>query len=134
MLKAQQLPIPPSEPFGESVLLNLPYFFAGDKAFLLLQNFMTLYPGGNSAREKLIFNYPLSRARRIVENAFGILASRFRCFHLPLKLETKHVTAVVIHTFFRCEVGFQYMEIASEIQSRNNQAKQLTSMRRVGRW
>ena len=94
---------------------------------------MRPYNSGNLTREKIIFNYRLSRARRIVKNAFGILASRFRCFHRLLMLTTKHVAAVVIHNFLRREVGSQYTEIASEIRSCNNQATQLTSMRRVGR-
>ena len=104
MLKAQQLPISPPEPLVGSVLPNLSYVFEGDEAFPLLQNLMRLYPGGNLTREKLIFNYRLSRARRIVKNAFGILVSRCRCFHRPFMLTTKYVTtvvevAVVIHNF-----------------------------------
>ena len=47
-------------------------------------------------------------------------------------LTTKHVAAVVIHNFSRREVGSQYTEIASKIQSCNNQTTQLTSMRRIG--
>ena len=68
-----------------------------------------------------------------MKNAFGILAFNFRCFHRPLMLTTKHVAAEVLHNFLRREVGSQYTEIASEIQSCNNQATQLTSMRRFGR-
>ena len=68
-----------------------------------------------------------------MKNAFGILAFRLCCFHRPLMLTTKHVAAVVLHNFLRREVGSQYTEITSEIQSCNNQATQLTSMRRVGR-
>ena len=94
---------------------------------------MRPYNSGNLTREKISFNYRLSRARRRVKNAFGILAFRFRCFHRPLMLTAKHVAAVVLHNFLRREVGSQYTEIASEIQSCNNQATQLTSMRRVGR-
>ena len=138
MLKVQQCPIPPSQPLGGSVSPNLPYVFAVDEAFSLLQNLMRPYPSGNLMCEKIIFNYTVSRARCIVKNAFRILVSCFHCFHCPLILTTKHVTAVVkaaivIHNFLRRKVGSQYMEIASEIQSCSNQATQLMLMQRVDR-
>ncbi|XP_057662254.1 uncharacterized protein LOC130897430 [Diorhabda carinulata] len=58
----------------------------GDNAFSLRTNFMKLYIKiGLSVAEK-IFNYRLSRARRIVENAFCILEWRFRIFSRPIDL------------------------------------------------
>lgn len=46
--------------------------------------------------KKKILNYRVSRARRIVENAFGILASRFRIFHTKINIEPIRVESVVM--------------------------------------
>lgn len=42
-----------------------------------------------------IFNYRLSRARRIVENAFGIMAMRFRIYRSPIYLCPEKVDKIV---------------------------------------
>lgn len=54
---------------------------------------MKPYPRNQSllVRSKSIFNYRLSRARRIVENAFGILTHRFRIFCTPIHLNVETV-------------------------------------------
>ena len=58
-----------------------------------------------STKEK-VFNYRLSRARRVVKNAFGILASRFRILLRPtdLKVDTIELlvkAACAIHNWLR---------------------------------
>lgn len=46
--------------------------------------------------EERIYNYRVSRARRVVENAFGILASKFRIFEKPITLKLETVDKVVL--------------------------------------
>ncbi len=56
--------------------INIPYFMAGDNAFALKNWMMTPYGHTHQVTPERIFSYRLSRARRIVECAFGILVSR----------------------------------------------------------
>ena len=69
----------------------LPYVFVGDDAFGLKRHMMKPYPFANLSVDKHIFNYTLSRARRVIENTFGIAASRFRAFHRPIKASVNKV-------------------------------------------
>lgn len=55
-------------------------------AFILKTYPMRPYPGHNLAKEKRIFNYLMSWIRMVVENAFGILASRWRVFYQRINL------------------------------------------------
>ena len=54
-------------------------FLIGDEAFPLSDNLMKVYPGQhpNGSKER-IFNYRICRARRVVENVFGLASSVFR--------------------------------------------------------
>ena len=61
-----------------------PYVFIGDDAFPMKPCLLKPYPGQNLSIKERVFNYRLSRARRIVENAFGIATSRFRIFRRPI--------------------------------------------------
>uniref|UniRef100_A0A8C5AZ13 DDE Tnp4 domain-containing protein n=1 Tax=Gadus morhua TaxID=8049 RepID=A0A8C5AZ13_GADMO len=58
----------------------LPHVFVGDEAFPLMTHLLRPFPGQHHTLEKRVFNYRLSRARLVVECAFGILASRLRMY------------------------------------------------------
>ena len=78
---------PPPEPLPNfEDLGSLPYVVIGNEVFPLLKNLFRPYPGRENALNKKVFNYRLSRGRRIVENGFGILAARWRVFHTKIMI------------------------------------------------
>lgn len=86
--------------------LQVPYVIIADDAFPLKRNLLKPYPGKQVPKERRIFNYRLSRARRVSDNAFGILAARFRIFHSQIILEPEKVKMIVLascalHNFLR---------------------------------
>ena len=74
----------------------LPYVCTGDDAFPLTAYLMKAYPQKNLSLAKRIFNYRLSRMKRISENAFGILANHWRVFRNPFLLEPEKVKATTL--------------------------------------
>ena len=57
-------------------LERVPYSLIGDDAFPLRPWLMKPFPQRQMTTEERIYNYRLCRARRVVENAFGIMANR----------------------------------------------------------
>lgn len=74
----------------------MPCFFVGDEAFPLSTRLMRPYPGKELSVSQRVFNYRLSRARRCIENAFGIMSARWRIFRRPIAAEPKHVENIVL--------------------------------------
>ena len=119
------IPQPSKLPQSERML---PYVFIGDDAFGLKNHLMKAYPFLHLSLAEGVFNYRSSRARRVIENAFGFAASRFRILHRPMI--AKPTTAisitkaiVALHNFLMslnpndnyCPPGFVDQDNSSEI-------------------
>jgi len=62
---------------------------------------MRPYPGSQSKgdNEKSIFNYRLSRARKVVENAFGVLSQKFQIYQRTLQSLPGNTDNILFATF-----------------------------------
>jgi hypothetical protein len=74
--------------------ITLPHVFVDDEAYRLTTYLMKPYCRRTLDKSQAIFNYRLSRARRVVERAFGICASKWRI--LDKAIETEVDTGVEI--------------------------------------
>ena len=75
---------------------NTPYFILGDDAFALRTWMMKPFPARNLTHDERIYNYRISRGRRVVENAFGILGNRFQCLLGTMQREPDNVVSLVM--------------------------------------
>jgi hypothetical protein len=81
-----------------------PYVLVGDEVFQLQQNLMKPYPREVLGIHERVFKDRLSRARRIIENTFGIATERFRIFRRPTHARVELVVnvtkaVVVLHNY-----------------------------------
>jgi hypothetical protein len=106
-LEANSLNLPQPKPLVSGSTKCIPYFIVGDEAFALTEYMMKPYPGLNPKGSKeRIYNYRISRARRIVENVFGVVSSSFRVLRKavllePEKAELMVMTIACLHNFLR---------------------------------
>ncbi|KAG1657412.1 Protein ALP1-like [Nymphon striatum] len=104
------LPPPCRVPGSEK---DFPFVFVGDEAFPLKENLLRPYPGRSLNHDRQIYNYRLSRARRVIENAFGFLASRWRIYRQSINGDFNTVVGIIkstvcLHNFLMSRTNQQY--------------------------
>lgn len=84
-----------------------PHIFVADDAFPLTEHICKPYSTDLiTGSVKRVFNYRLSRARRVVENAFRLLSTVFRVFRSTMNVHVQMVQQVTLasdslHNFLR---------------------------------
>ena len=91
-----------------------PYVFVADEAFSLNPYLLHPYAGKYLPEPLQMFNYRLSRARRVIENTFGIMAANFKVFRRPIIAHPDKVTKIT-----KPSVS-QYNQWRLEIRGRTN--------------
>ena len=103
---------PPRELPGTKV--QSPCVIVDDGAFPLTEHLQRPYWRRNMEEREMIFNYRLSRARPVSENAFGVMSNRFRCLLGNMQLDLDVATDVVLsccvlHNFLHRQCGKGYI-------------------------
>ena len=117
-IQDETVKLPPPEPLPNDNE-DTPYFFIGDDALPLCQHMLKPFSTWYLDNEQLVFNYRLSRARRIVKNLFGILGSRFRCLLQTLEVTPEKAVSITkacltLHNLFRDRYGVNNIGVDEE--------------------
>lgn len=94
-LEENTLNLPPPKPLPNEDK-PVPYVVVADDAFPIKPYLMKPYAFRNMDVTRRVFNYRLSRARRIIENVFGICAARFRILRKPIEVQPERATNIVL--------------------------------------
>ena len=92
-LEEKVLNIPQPRPL-RGTSKTFPFVFVGDEAFPLKEYLIKPYARSSIGPKEQVANYRISRARRQVENVFGICASRFRIFRRPIVGNVETVVSI----------------------------------------
>lgn len=107
----------------------VPHVLVGDEGFGLHTFLMRPFPktAANNDPHKKKFNRRLSRARRVVENGFGILVQKWRIFHRPIETDVDTAVSIVqacccLHNYIiinnNCDVAAEVEEQTGNEQPR----------------
>lgn len=107
------LNIPSAEPLP-GTNIEMPYMFVADETFPLCTDLMNPYPSRHLTHDQRIYNYRLSRAKRVIENAFGILSNRWRVFlstiHLdPVAISKITMACLALHNYMQAHAPDTYI-------------------------
>ncbi|XP_014665860.1 PREDICTED: uncharacterized protein LOC106807881 [Priapulus caudatus] len=112
-MRARTANIPDPTPYpGDDT--PMAYTIVADDAFPLRDDIMKPYPYRSMELDKRVYNYRLSRAQRVVENAFGIMANKFRVFLTTIALPPETVDKIVmatcaLHNYLHVKIGTGYV-------------------------
>lgn len=104
--------IPNPRPINDNGV-PIPFTFIGDEGFALSEHLQRPYAGKFLPREKRIYNYRLTRARRFIECTFGLLSNKFKIFNRPLNVSVEFSVDIVkaccvLHNFIRKRDGYNF--------------------------
>ena len=107
MIEDETLGLPQACPIVQGQR-DVSYFIVADDAFALKKWLLKPYSRRGLSIQERIANYRISRARRVVENAFGILATRCRVLLTTIELPPETVkdlvmTCAVLHNILRSQ-------------------------------
>nr|XP_022903669.1 protein ANTAGONIST OF LIKE HETEROCHROMATIN PROTEIN 1-like [Onthophagus taurus] len=130
-LATNMLPIPPKEVLS-GCTTPMPYVIVADEAFPLTNYLMRAYPGkrGPLEHKKENFNFRLSRARRVIENCFGIMSARFRIYRKPILCNRAGVISIIQATV--CLHNYLNKYCSRNISGRNNRVNAYKEITRTG--
>lgn len=94
-IETNALNIPPPRLLPSSNI-EVPFVIVADDAFALKTYLMKPYSFRGQDREEHVYNYRLSRARRMVESTFGLMASKFRVLRSIIELSEDNVNLCVL--------------------------------------
>lgn len=118
LLENNELHLPNAKPLPGTIGPKLPFTFVADEAFSLSENVMRPFSGKFLSHKKAIFNYRLTRARRFIECAFGILSNKWRIFHRAMNVNMDLAIDIVkccciLHNYVRTRDRFMLEDTLS---------------------